>query len=49
MERAEFGKRALEQIKKGRPDAVSILDEDKFQIVTTTPDGKSSLTTRCRW
>jgi hypothetical protein len=29
VDRATFGKRALEQFKKGRPDAASVLDEDK--------------------
>jgi len=45
VERAAFAKLALAQLRKARPDAVSVLHEDKFQIVTTTPDGKSSLTT----
>jgi hypothetical protein len=44
VDRATFGKRALEQIKKGRPDAVSVLDDEKFQILTTAPDGNTSLT-----
>ena len=45
MERAAFAKLALAQLRKAQPGAVSVLHEDKFQIVTTTPDGKSSLTT----
>lgn len=44
MDRAEFAKLALEQLKKARPGDISILDLDKFLVVTTTTDGKSSIT-----
>jgi hypothetical protein len=44
VDRSEFGKRALEQLKKARPGEISILDEDRFHVVTTSVDGKSSIT-----
>ncbi len=44
MDRSAFAKIALEQLKKARPGDISILDEDRFHVVTTTADGKSSIT-----
>lgn len=44
MDRPAFAKLALEQLKNARPGDISILDEDRFHVVTTTPDGKSSIT-----
>lgn len=44
MERSEFAKLALAQIKKARPSDISILDEEKFLVVTTDTEGSSSIT-----
>lgn len=44
MDRSAFAKLALEQLRKARPGDISILDDDRFHVVTTTLDGKSSIT-----